>query len=142
MNKTHRSLWNAALGAWVAAPENARPRGKCGGGIREAALTVALLAAGSPLAMAACSASDGAGLAACMAGSESVINLTNNITLNAHLAVIERNLIINGNGYALDGAGAFRGLFIGAGTTTVNGLTMQNLLAKGGSGGTFSIPGG
>ncbi|NDZ15319.1 hypothetical protein GXN78_21040 [Variovorax sp. WS11] len=29
MNRTYRSLWNPALGAWVAAPENARARGKC-----------------------------------------------------------------------------------------------------------------
>lgn len=28
MNKTHRTLWNPALGAWVAAPETARSRGQ------------------------------------------------------------------------------------------------------------------
>ncbi|WP_375121223.1 ESPR domain-containing protein [Variovorax sp. WS11] len=31
MNRTHRSLWNSALGAWVAAPENASARGKPSG---------------------------------------------------------------------------------------------------------------
>ncbi|WP_192871614.1 autotransporter-associated beta strand repeat-containing protein, partial [Variovorax sp. JS1663] len=45
MNRTHRSLWNATLGAWVAAPENARARGKPGGSVSRIARACALTTA-------------------------------------------------------------------------------------------------
>ncbi|MDR6536257.1 autotransporter-associated beta strand repeat-containing protein, partial [Variovorax soli] len=134
MNKMHRTLWNPALGAWVAAPENVRARGKRSGIARASALTAALLCAGMPAAQA-CTAGSTAELAACIAGTDAVIDLTGSITLSTHLPVVERSVTINGHGFALDGAGQFRGFFIGSGATTINSLTMQNLLAQGGQGG-------
>ncbi|PSL83074.1 hypothetical protein C7T35_18525, partial [Variovorax sp. WS11] len=137
MNRTHRSLWNRALGAWVAAPENARARGKRSRVARACALTAAILCGGMPAAHA-CTAGSTAELAACITGNDAVIDLTASITLSGHLPVLERDVTINGQGlygqrFVLDGAGQFRGFFIGSGTTTVNGLTMQNLRAQGGA---------
>ncbi|WP_269475643.1 autotransporter-associated beta strand repeat-containing protein [Variovorax sp. WDL1] len=139
----HRSFWNSALGAWVAVPENARSRGK-----RSAsrigsvcALMAVMWSAGMPDARA-CTAGTTAQLAACIAGSDAVIDLAASIVLDAQLPVVERSVTINGHGYSLDGVGQFRGFFIGSGTTTVNGLTMQNLLAQGGQGGSEAFPGG
>ncbi|MGK6309965.1 autotransporter-associated beta strand repeat-containing protein, partial [Variovorax sp. DT-64] len=143
MNRTHRSLWNPALGAWVAAPENTLSRGKRSGIARVSALTAAILCAGMPGAYA-CTAGSTTELAACIAGTATVIDLTASITLSAHLPVVERvgTLTINGHGFTLDGAGQFRGFFIGSGTTTVNELTMRNLRAQGGQGGRSVTPGG
>ncbi len=42
MNKAYRSIWNEVLGAWVAVPENARPRGKSSRAARSAATRLAL----------------------------------------------------------------------------------------------------
>ena len=42
MNRTHRRLWNSARGAWVAAPENTRARGKRSRVAEALALTAAL----------------------------------------------------------------------------------------------------
>src|SRR5688572_1135304 len=55
MNRTHRSLWNPALGAWVAVPENARARGKRSRGASCVARSCALTAAlgGQMLALSA-----------------------------------------------------------------------------------------
>jgi autotransporter-associated beta strand protein len=146
MNRTHRSLWNTSLGAWVAAPENTRARGKRSGIARASALTAALLFGGMPAAYA-CTAGNTAELAACITGNDAVIDLTASITLSGNLPVLERDLTINGTSptgqrFVLDGAGRFRGFFIGSGTTIVNGLTMQNLRAQGGHGGTGSSSGG
>ncbi len=141
MNRTHRNLWNSALGAWVAAPENARARGKRSGIARASVLTAAILFAGIPVAYA-CTAGSTTELAACIAGTDTSIDLTASITLSTHLPVVERSVTINGHGFTLDGAGQFRGFFIGSGTTTVNELTMQNLRAQGGGGGIDLIPGG
>ncbi|VTU19932.1 Outer membrane protein IcsA autotransporter precursor [Variovorax sp. PBL-H6] len=141
MNRTHRSLWNSALGTWVAAPENAHSRGRRSGIARASTLTFALLCGGMPAAHA-CTAGSTTELAACIAGIDMVIDLTGAITLGTHLPVIERSVTINGHGFTLDGAGQFRGFFVGSGTTTVNGLTMQNLKAQGGHGGTEYTPGG
>ena len=142
MNRMHRSLWNPALSAWVAAPENARARGKRSSRTaRASALTAAMLCGGFTAAHA-CDAGSTAQLAACIAGTDEVINLMASVTLNAQLPVVGRTVAINGNGHTLDGAGLFRGFFIGSGTTTVNGLTMQNLQARGGNGGSEFFPGG
>ncbi|MGJ7511463.1 autotransporter-associated beta strand repeat-containing protein [Variovorax sp. GT1P44] len=45
MNRAHRTLWNASLGSWVAAPETARRLGggRSGAGVRARALTSATL---------------------------------------------------------------------------------------------------
>src|SRR5690349_7464643 len=50
MNKSYRSIWNEALGAWVAASETTRARGKRGGS------RVALAAAASVLGLLSTSA--------------------------------------------------------------------------------------
>ncbi|VTU23607.1 Fluffing protein [Variovorax sp. PBS-H4] len=141
MNRMHRSLWNPALGAWVAAPENARARGKRSGVAKASAVMAALWCAGMPAAHA-CTAGSTAELAACITGNDTVIDLVGSITLSGNLPVVERSLTINGNGRTLDGAGRFRGFFIGSGSTTVNGLTMQNLQAQGGQGGAGYVGGG
>jgi hypothetical protein len=72
------------------------------------------------------------------------VNLTADITLDANLGVItNNNLTINGDGNKLDGAATYRGFFVGAGgNVTVNDLTMTNLRAKGGDGGSDLSPGG
>ena len=44
-------------------------------------------------------------------------------------------LTINGQGAALDGAGAYRGLFAYSGATTIENLTIENAVAQGGAGG-------
>ena len=91
MNRTHRSLWNRALGAWVAAPENARARGKRSvHRERLRALTAAILCTGMPAAHA-CTAGSTAELAACITGNDAVIDLTASITLSGHLPVLERD---------------------------------------------------
>ncbi|NDZ15004.1 ESPR domain-containing protein [Variovorax sp. WS11] len=118
MNRTHRSLWNRALGAWVAAPENARARGKRSRVARACALTAAILCGGMPAAHA-CTAGSTAELAACITGNDAVIDLTASITLSGHLPVLERDVTINGQGlygqrFVLDGAGQFRGLLRGS----------------------------
>ncbi|HYP72023.1 MAG TPA: ESPR domain-containing protein, partial [Variovorax sp.] len=45
MNTIHRTVWNHALGAWVAAPETARSRRKGGVAAKRAAVPVALAVA-------------------------------------------------------------------------------------------------
>jgi hypothetical protein len=51
MNKVFKSIWSEALGAWVAASELCRGRGKGGGKVaRSAAAVVLVLAAGSAMA--------------------------------------------------------------------------------------------
>ena len=52
------------------------------------------------------------------------------------------SLVINGSGFALDGAGTYRGLFAYAGPLTVENLTIKNAVARGGAGGTGAVPGG
>jgi len=44
-------------------------------------------------------------------------------------------LTINGQGAKLNGAGAYRGLFAYSGATTIENLTIENCVAKGGAGG-------
>ena len=43
-------------------------------------------------------------------------------------------LDIEGNGGALDGGGAYRGLFVYSGNVTIQNLTIQNAVARGGTG--------
>ena len=69
------------------------------------------------------------------------INLTGDITLSlADLPIIDAavaggSLTINGNGHTLSGAGTYRGLFVGSGAVSVNGLTIADTAATGGEGG-------
>src|SRR5271155_2929987 len=44
-------------------------------------------------------------------------------------------LTIDGQGALLNGAGAFRGLFVYSGNVTIANLTIDNAVAKGGAGG-------
>ena len=46
MNKTYRSIWNEALGAWVAASEAVSSRGKASGSKRSLATAALVLLAG------------------------------------------------------------------------------------------------
>jgi hypothetical protein len=67
------------------------------------------------------------------------ISISNNITLGSELEAINLpagdSLTIIGNGYTLDGAGAYQGLFDDAGTVAVQNLTIANAVATGGVGG-------
>ncbi|VTV12888.1 Outer membrane protein IcsA autotransporter precursor [Variovorax sp. WDL1] len=149
MNRMHRSLWNAALGAWVAAPEKARARGKRSGIARAGVSSLRLLASACLLTWAApsafaCDAGDTASLASCIANAatDSTITLTASITLTGNIGVLGADATINGNGHTLDGASTYRGFFIGAGTATISNLRMQNLRALGGQGGAGFAAGG
>ncbi len=50
-------------------------------------------------------------------------------------------LTINGLGARLDGAGAYQGLFAYSGATTIENLTIENCVAKGGAGGSGGVGG-
>jgi hypothetical protein len=67
------------------------------------------------------------------------VNFTASITLDAPatLPVINTSspLIINGAGNTLDGGGLQRGFFVYSGTVLIENLTIQNTLARGGTGG-------
>ena len=49
---------------------------------------------------------------------------------------------ISGNGHTLDGAGLTRGFFVLSGNVSINDLTIQNTVAKGGAGGESDASGG
>ena len=78
-------------------------------------------------------------------GTAYVIQLTPGATLteSADIAAINLSgsdtLTISGStGATLDGGGAFRGFFVYNGTVTLQNLTIQNTVAKGGAGGSVS----
>ena len=79
-------------------------------------------------------------------GTNYVITLTNDITLNTELEGINlpvgASLTLNGGGHAIDGAHAWRGLFVFNGTVGLNALTIENAVAKGGAGGAGGGGGG
>ena len=79
---------------------------------------------------------DTPGLSAALAsGSDGdVIVLQNNIRLTTNLATIQRNLTVDGGGFILDGTSTFRGFFVSSGSCTLQNITIQNVLAKGGDG--------
>ena len=65
-----------------------------------------------------------------------VINFTGTVVISGNdLPAIQKNITVEGNGFALDGANAFRGLFVYSGTVSVSDLTIQKARAKGGGGG-------
>jgi len=66
---------------------------------------------------------------------ESNITLASTSALNAINLATGSSLTINGNGHTLDGGGAQRGLFVYAGTVAVDELSINDMLAQGGSGG-------
>ncbi|GAA4332520.1 hypothetical protein GCM10023165_07160 [Variovorax defluvii] len=140
----------------MAVPESARVRGKQSGskralGLRLRPLAMACLLAWVAPSAWACDAGDTASLANCVkniaADPAQTINLTADIILNGNIGVLAgdplKPITINGNRHTLDGAGTYRGFFLGAGTVTINDLTLQNLRAKGGDGGQdFAMGGG
>src|SRR5262245_24251536 len=73
----------------------------------------------------------------------STIAFGNTITLSADLPSVTHNVMIDGNGFALNGANQYRGLIVGAigsGSdstldVTIRNLTIQNTTAVGGAGG-------
>ena len=155
MNHFHRVIFNPSLGVRQVVSEIAssgRGAGSqaCTGSTSRAPRLSALAAAcliawyALPQAQAAsCGATTSADLLNCInTANVDTVNLTTSITLGANLGVIDRDITINGNGYTLDGGGTYRGFFVGAGSVTVNDLTMQHLHAKGGDGGGGYAPGG
>ena len=72
-----------------------------------------------------------------------VIDITGNISLTAELLAINlpagSTLVIEGNGHTLDGGGTQRGLFVYSGDVTIENLTLQHMLAKGGAGGAGEV---
>ena len=74
------------------------------------------------------------------------INIGASFTLDTDLAAINLgaggSLTINGNGFAIDGNKAWRGLTAYSGSVTVNDLRLQDMLAQGGKGGDGGTPGG
>jgi hypothetical protein len=74
------------------------------------------------------------------------ITLTASFTLNTDLAAINllsgSSLTLQGRDFAIDGGGAWQGLFVYSGVLTANDLTIQRALALGGSGASGFLPGG
>ncbi len=91
---------------------------------------------------------DQASQAGAGAGTAYEIDLTPGATLNeaADIAAINLKgsdtLIIKGDNAILDGGGAHRGLFVYSGNVTIDDLTIQHTLARGGTGGGGSGAGG
>jgi hypothetical protein len=73
------------------------------------------------------------------------ISLDSSLTLSADLDAINlangSSLTILGNGYTLDGNGLYRGLFVYDGNVTIGNLTLSDMKAVGGAGGSGSTGG-
>ena len=70
-----------------------------------------------------------------LAPTSGTITLTNDLPeLNA-----SANVVINGGGTTLDGNDAHRGFLVFSGNVAINGLKMQDMLARGGDGGSGSM---
>ncbi len=111
---------------------------------RVLALMVALAILAPALAAAQTHVSTEAGLAAALQDPATTsIVFDNNITLAAgDLPVVNTNIVIDGNGFALSGNNQYRGLVVGFGAgsglpvnVTIQNLTIQNTAAIGGAGG-------
>ena len=72
-------------------------------------------------------------------GSDISLGATELKAINLHAVV---TLDIEGNGFALDGGGTQRGLFVYSGDVTIEDLTLQKMLAQGGAGGVGGGGGG
>ncbi|HHK41466.1 MAG TPA: hypothetical protein ENJ50_03520, partial [Planctomycetaceae bacterium] len=74
------------------------------------------------------------------------ININANITMTGNVAPIAvnagRSVIINGNGYRIDGGNAYRPFFAHQGNITIRDLTIENARAQGGAGGIGRSGGG
>ena len=115
------------------------------GNSRKIHLAIGFLVAGtillssSPLWAEVYAVSDASQLADAIrnAGSGDTIRLNNDIMLDQELPPITTGVAINGDSYSLDGAGAYRGLFIDAAgeNVTVQDVQFENCVAQGGSGG-------
>jgi hypothetical protein len=104
-----------------------------------AAVTGMLLAATASVAHSAtCTATDHATLSACITGAAAgdTIQFGANITLTGFLPVIDKDLVFDGGGRTLDGAGAWRAFFVSSGNVSISNLRIQNAVARGGAGGT------
>ncbi|RYF65169.1 MAG: hypothetical protein EOO22_23145, partial [Comamonadaceae bacterium] len=106
MNTSYRSLWNHALGAWVAVSEVTRGRGKRASGAVMAVGVVAAVMAGAP--------SNGAAQSYSYAPNENratglTVDTTANTTLAVNAGAAEQSGVVSGNtaGFSLikDGAG-------------------------------------
>ncbi len=108
-----------------------------------AAVASALFAA--PAAATTFNVTDDASLRAALtaAGNGDVLSFAGNVVVAGDdLPVIQKNLMIEGNGFSLDGANARRGLFVYAGVVSIRDLTIQNARARGGDGGFLGGGGG
>jgi len=82
------------------------------------------------------------------AGQSFVLNLAKGFTIGDGMGTqllafnTKSNVTLNGNMTTLDGGGTQRGLFVFSGNVTINDLTIQNALAKGGAGGGGTDGGG
>ncbi|WP_287460225.1 hypothetical protein [Accumulibacter sp.] len=77
------------------------------------------------------------------AGNGDVLSFAGNVVVAGDdLPVIQKNLMIEGNGFSLDGANARRGLFVYSGVVSIRDLTIQNARARGGDGGFLGGGGG
>ncbi len=83
---------------------------------------------------ATCSADDTPSLAACIDGTGNPIALTADITLSTELALIDRDLTIDGNGNTISGAGSYRVFFVKSGTVVLRNMNIADGLAQGGLG--------
>ena len=68
--------------------------------------------------------------------------LTESADISAINLIGADTLTINGLGAVLNGAGAYQGLFAYSGATTIENLTIENAVAKGGAGGSGAGAGG
>jgi len=79
-------------------------------------------------------------------GTSFEINFTHDIALSSNLPAFYMltsvSVIVNGNGYNLDGAGQWRGLFVENGKVAIDNLNIDNTVAHGGAGGSSGGGGG
>src|SRR3954447_21647194 len=72
-------------------------------------------------------------------GSDIAYSATAMQAIDLHAGV---TLVIEGDGHTLNGGGVQRGFFVYAGTVEINDLLINNMLARGGDGGTSDVGGG
>ena len=72
---------------------------------------------------------------------EADATLTESADISAINLAGKDTLTVNGQGAILNGADAYRGLFAYSGATTIENLTIENAVAKGGAGGSSGARG-
>src|SRR5579862_2535241 len=78
------------------------------------------------------------------------IRFANSITLTSDMTAVHQSITIDGNGFALSGNGAYRGIVVGSAfatggpvvTLALQNITIQNTVAQGGAGGSGAAGGG